>query len=131
MGRFIVNDTPSGSKTLVYTGPPEIRIHSAYDPSREAERAAASFNSGRATAILVCGLGLGYHIAALRGRFPDHTVIALEKDPEVVRLARATCPTNLEGAHIIVSPGEIPSLLESFDIDTFRGKAVFFHRPSY
>ncbi|MCU0844396.1 MAG: DUF115 domain-containing protein [Spirochaetes bacterium] len=131
MGRFIVNDTPSGSKTLVYTGPPEIRIHSAYDPSHEAERAAASFNGGRATAILVCGLGLGYHIAALRGRFPDRIVIALEKDPEVVRLARATCPTNLEGAHIIVSPGEIPSLLESFDIDTFRGKAVFFHRPSY
>ncbi|HSV95774.1 MAG TPA: 6-hydroxymethylpterin diphosphokinase MptE-like protein [Spirochaetota bacterium] len=131
MSRFTVNDTPSGSKTLVFAGPPEIRIHSAYDPVREAERAASAFNPGRATAILVCGLGLGYHVAALRSRLPNRAVIALEKDPEVVRLARASCPSNLEGAHIIGSPGDIPSLLESFDIDMFRGKAVYFHRPSY
>ncbi len=131
MGRFTVNDTPSGLKTLAYAGPPEIRIHSAYDPVREAERAVASFNTGRATAILVCGLGLGYHLAALRSRFPDHAIIALEKDPEVVRLAREFCPSNLEGAHLVVAPGGIPPLLEGFDIDAFRGKAVYFHRPSY
>ena len=131
MARFTVNDTPSGSKTLVFTGPPEIRIHSAYDPGREAERAIASFKTGRATAIVVCGLGLGYHVAALRRRFPDRAIIVLESDPEVVGLARASCPSNMEGVHIIVSPGDIPALLENFDIDVFRGKAVYFHRPSY
>lgn len=131
MGRFTVNDTPSGHRTLLYSGPPEIRIHSAYDPVREAERATAGFATGRATGILVCGLGLGYHVAALRKRYPDHAIMVLEKDRDVVRLAMESCPENLEGAHIIVSPDDIPPLLENFEMDVFRGKAVYFHRPSY
>jgi hypothetical protein len=131
MGRFTVSQTPSGHRTLVYTGPPEIRIHSAYDPQREAERAAAAFGTGRATSIIVCGLGLGYHVAALRRRHPHCVKMVLEKDPEVVHLAMESCPSNLEGAHVLVSPDDIPPVLESFEMDAFRGKAVYFHRPSY
>lgn len=131
MGTYLVQDTPSGAKTLVYRDKAEIRIHSAHDPVREAERAVASFGKGRASVIIACGLGLAYHLEALRRRHPECALVAVERDREVARLALGANPSFLEGVSLVSSPAEIPDALERIDIATFRGAAVYQHRPSY
>ncbi len=131
MGSYRVQDTPSGSRTLVYRGDTEIKIHSAYDPAREADRAAESFTRGRATVIVACGLGLAWHLEALRRRNPGCSLVAVERDREVVALAREANSSFLDGVMIVTSPAEIPDALENIDIATFRGAAVYQHRPSY
>jgi hypothetical protein len=131
MGSYLVQDTPSGAKTLVYRDGSDTRIHSAYDPAREADRAAGSFPRGRASVIIACGLGLGYHLGALRRLHPGCELVAVERDREVVGLARAENPDLLEGVHLVTSSAEIPDALELIDMATFRGAAVYQHRPSY
>ncbi|TFH41014.1 MAG: DUF115 domain-containing protein, partial [Chrysiogenales bacterium] len=131
MSSFIVKDTPGGMKTLLYRNGREVRIHSAYDPVREAERAVEGFSVGRASMIAVSVLGLGYHIGALRSRFPGITIIAFERDGEVVSIAREACPEFLEGVRVIGSPGELSSIFEEIDMSGFRGVAHYIHRPSY
>ena len=131
MGTYLVQDTPSGAKTLVYRDNGDTRIHSAYDPAREAERAAGSFSRGRASVIVACGLGLGYHLDALRRLHPGCELVAVERDRAVVDLARAENPELIDGVHLVTSSAEIPDALELIDMATFRGAAVYQHRPSY
>lgn len=132
MSRYEVTQTPAGLPTLLYRdGIRVARIHSAYDPVAEAERAAAGFNPGRATTVAVAGLGLGYHIAALKRRFPGLTFIAVERDPEVVAAAQKNCPHNLEGVAIVTSISGIADIFETVDMSSFRGVARYLHRPSY
>ncbi len=57
----------------------EFYLHSRYDPRREAEAFAAGL-SAEAGALLVCGVGLGHHVRAVRRRFPAATVCAVELD---------------------------------------------------
>jgi predicted methyltransferase len=97
MSPYILDTTPGGLPTLAYRNGREVRIHSAYDPAREAERAVAAFSTGRATMIAVSGIGLGYHLAALSRAFPGMPIVAVEHDPEVVDLARKACPRHLDG----------------------------------
>lgn len=131
MGEYILSDTPSGHKSLIYSDSKDVRLHSAYDPLKEAQRTVEAFRRGRARHILVCGLGLGYHVEILRERFPDCAIIVVERDERVVRIARKTYPRHLDGARLIVSPDEVTPAMESLDISAFFGLAVFFHRPSY
>lgn len=131
MAEYILSDTPSGHKTLIYSDSKDVRLHSAYDPLSEAQRAVGAFRRGRARHILVCGLALGYHVGVLRERFPDCAIIVIERDPRVARIAQETCPGLLEGIRLIVSPGDLTPVMESLDITGFRGMAVYYHRPSY
>lgn len=131
MGSYILQDTRSGHKTLIYKNGREIRIHSMYDPVMEAERSAEAFNPGRAGIIVVCGLGLGYHVDALIARFPGSLIIAVEKDGEVLGLARAVNGTLLSSIHTVQSPGDLDSIFEELDLTAFTGTAIYYHRPSY
>lgn len=131
MAHYELRDTPTGMKTLVLTGEREIKFHSSFDPVREAQRAVLSFACGRATHIAVCGLGLGYHIKLLREQFPGRTIIVIERDNEIVTIARATYPGHIDDAAVITSLNDVPAALETMGVDSFRGLAVFFHRPSY
>lgn len=131
MGSYHLNETSSGRKTLVYRDSRDVRIHSAVDPVTEAARAVAAFAPGRATMILVSGLGLGYHVAALRERFPDLPLLVIEHDREVIDLARGACPENLADAHIAASVEDLSTLFEDLDMASFRGLAHYCHRPSY
>ncbi|HPQ54057.1 MAG TPA: DUF115 domain-containing protein [Spirochaetota bacterium] len=131
MGSYILQDTKSGHKTLLYNNGREIRIHSKYDPVMEAERSAEAFDPGRADTIVVCGLGLGYHAAALAARFPDSIIIVIEKEREVIELARAVHPSLLETIYTIQSPGDLDNIFEELDLTGFTGSAVYYHRPSY
>ncbi|HPG51331.1 MAG TPA: DUF115 domain-containing protein [Spirochaetota bacterium] len=131
MSRYIVSMTPGGMHTLAYRNGREVRIHSAYDPAREAERAVAAFNTGRATMIAVSGIGLGYHLAALKAAFPGIPILAVEHDEEVVALARESCPRNLEGVIVVVPGADLSAVFEELDVAGFRGIARYEHRPSY
>ena len=128
---YIVQDSASGAKTLIFRGERDVRIHSAFDPLRDAERAVASFDPAKKGIIVVLGLGLGYHLRLLSDRFPDRTVIAIEHDRELVDIVRRECPENLSGAAVICDENDLPSIFEQFDVSSFRGFALFTHRPSY
>ncbi len=131
MGTYELKDTPGGKHTLIYRNSREVRLHSAYEPDREAERAVGNFSTGRATLIAVSGIGLGYHLESLKKRFPGKTVVAVEHDPEVVALARKACPGHLEGVAIVSSGADLASIFEEIDMSAFRGIAHYIHRPSY
>ncbi len=131
MGTYILSDTPSGMKTLIYSNTKEIRLHSAYHPLREAERSVDAFQKGRANLIIVCGLGLAYHIAVLRKRFPRCQVIVIERDAEVIDLARTAVPDQITGIPIISSESDIIPLFETLNLAAFTGIASYHHRPSY
>ncbi|MCC6145362.1 MAG: hypothetical protein IT368_16270, partial [Candidatus Hydrogenedentes bacterium] len=62
-----------------------IYLHSRYNPEQEAERLVESAALDAERPVLVVGLGLGYHVAALRARGFEAAV--LEPDPAVARLA--------------------------------------------
>ena len=77
MGKYKLTDTPAGIKTLTYIDPEnsrEVKLHSAYNPQVEAERAVNSFSTGRSNLLIVAGLALGYHIDKLRQKFPNHII---------------------------------------------------------
>jgi hypothetical protein len=127
---YTVIDTPSGAKSLVFRGEREIKLHSAFDPVKEAERAAAQFSPGKKNVIVSAGTALGYHLPILRKKFPGIKIAAID-DPRVFDIARKTVPGNLEGIICVSSDGDLDLLFEGMDISAFRGIAVYTHRPSY
>ena len=131
MGKYTIKNTASGMKTLVYTDLKETRLHSAYDPIKETQRAIDSFNKGRANFILVCGLGLGYHVYFLKKRFSRCRIVVLERDREIVEIVHKTYPEHIENVTIIHTVDDLPDIFENIDMMTFLGVSTFIHRPSY
>ncbi len=131
MGTYLVQDTPSGLPTLVYADKGHTRIHSAYDPLKEAKKTIETFSPGRASVIIVCGLGLGYHLTEIRRTHPSLQIIVLEKDRELIEIAQRINPEALKNIPLITSNADIPDALEFIDMASFRGAVVFRHRPSY
>ena len=131
MGSYILFDSSSGKKTLRYRNGRDIRIHSAHNPVEEAERSTAEFQKGRSTHVIVIGLGLGYHLRAIREKYPDTAVAAVEKDNEPADLAREHCPENLHGIKLIRSLSDLSHFFDEIDMTSFRGVSYYFHRPSY
>ncbi len=131
LGKYFLKETPAGSKTLIYSGDREIKIHSAYDPVKESERAVSSFKRGRSSLVLVSGLGLAYHIGALRKRFSDAQIIVIEKEKEVIALAADVNPGVLGGIQVINSEADLPMIFEELNMSEFRGISHYFHKPSY
>ena len=132
MYRYQLTDTSSGHKTLLCQSDGQtIRLHSAYDPVKEATRQVSSFDPGRATHVIVCGLGLGYHLGAIRERFPDMELVIVEHDPAVIELAGKTNPGLLKNTFIINRPSQVQHVLEQVEISSFRGARVYRHRSSY
>jgi hypothetical protein len=130
--QYIITETRSADKTLTLKeGEREIRLHSAYDPVKEAERSASAFDRRRASIIVVSGLGLGYHVKALSDKNPGAAIAVVEHDPRVAALAMKTFPDFLRGVSIITSPRDIEGAFELTDLAHFRGLAHYIHRPSY
>ena len=128
---YIVSQSASGAKTLLYRGEREVRLHSAFDPLKDAQRAVDAFDPGKKGIIVVLGLALGHHVKLLSEKFPQCTVIAVEKDREVIAIARKECPENLKRAIVIGGSEDLPTVFEQIDVTAFRGFALFTHRPSY
>lgn len=131
MTTYEIRTSKSGLPTLVAKGAREVRLHSAYDPAKEAERSIESFNPGKASIILVSGVALGYHLQKLKEKFPDRRIIAAERDLEVLKLAEKECKDNLTGIGTVFSTMDVVTLFENIDMTSFRGVAHFLHRSSY
>lgn len=56
-----------------------VSIHSSYFPEKEASQLVTTFQPQYNT-IIILGFGLGYHVKALRSKFPDHRIICIEVD---------------------------------------------------
>lgn len=131
MNRYKLIDTASGLKSLIYRDAREIRLHSAYDPLKEAERAVNAFNPGRCNYIIVLGLGLGYHVKFLKEKYPARTIIAAERDDEVIKITKEINPAYVKNIKIIKSSNELIKVFEQTDIAKITGISAFIHRQSY
>jgi len=67
-----------------------VPLHSVYDPRQESTRLAESLRG--AGFLVVCGMGGGFHIAALLEDPGVHAVIVIEKDAAVLRSLFAQVP---------------------------------------
>ncbi|MCB9854470.1 MAG: motility associated factor glycosyltransferase family protein [Phycisphaerales bacterium] len=63
-------------------------LHSRYDPEREAAEFGDNIEAGDAACIVLCGLGLGYHLKAIFRRYGRETVI-LVSEPDVAAIKSA------------------------------------------
>ncbi|MBI5741871.1 MAG: glycosyltransferase [Nitrospirae bacterium] len=77
-------------------------LHSLYDPVVEAKTLADALEFDGKGILVVLGLGLGYHVAELAGRFPEAEIIVVEARPEISELAKTHGP-QLEGGIEIIT----------------------------
>ncbi len=131
MSKYILSDTPSGYKTLIYKDLKEIKIHSSYNPVKEAERAVRAYSKGRASIIVVSGLGLGYHVSEIINRYPDIDIIVLEYDREVVKKVSQYNPQLLKRITLLTSVTDTAKVFEEINMNDFKGISHYIHRPSY
>ncbi len=132
MKQYHLEKTKTDYHTLIYKSKDATtRLHSAYDPIKESDRLVKQFSIGRASIIVVLGLGLGYHIKFLKEKFPETPIIIFEKESEVIALAQSYYPKFLTETILISSAEDIPSLFENIDISDFKGIKQFVHRASY
>lgn len=131
---YIVSETRGGSKTLIKKingSDRDIKFHSAYDPVKEADRSVDAFNAGKCSVIAVSGIALGYHLSALKKKYPGIRIFALENEPAVTELCKKYNPGSLGGITIIQSEDDLNAFFETIDLSGFRGIAHYIHRPSY
>ena len=72
----------------------QLYLHSRYDPQREAADFCRGLEAGEAACIVLCGLGLGYHLKALIEQFGTETII-LVSEPDLVTIKTALETTDL------------------------------------
>ncbi len=65
----------------------KIYAHSRYRPLDEAKRLAEAQPESDLPAFLVCGMGLGHHVAALEARFDGPMLVVVEPEPELIKAA--------------------------------------------
>jgi hypothetical protein len=75
-----------GPKGQYYAVVDDIRLHSPYDPRREADRFTAAAITSQPSTILVLGPGLGYIIDSCKKYFPGSTILAVFYHADFFRL---------------------------------------------
>lgn len=140
MGDFFFIKTLESFPSLGFReGKEEIRLHSSYRPTIEAEQLINSQKEEirNANRILIYGLGLGYHLQALDNyRKPDAKVDVVEMNPDILPYVEQVFPLQKfceSGYNFCISDNlqQVKSflltILAEFDLE----KDVFFvHRPS-
>ncbi len=88
-GPATVLETRTGHLTLKVNGENGVSktLHSLYDPEAEAEALVEAFRFDGDGFLVVLGLGLGYHIALLAGRYPKARIIVVEAAREIHELS--------------------------------------------
>lgn len=71
-----------------------IYLHSRYDPIREAGDFIANLEKSEAGCVMLCGLGLGYHLKAIHAHFGDETFVVVS-EPDLVTIKTAMENTDL------------------------------------
>jgi len=90
------NIEAEGAIELARSGQPTLKVqregqtfylHSTYDPLREAARWAQDIYAEPDDTLVVCGIGLGYHLLRLSQLYPKTKIIACEPDPGTFKTA--------------------------------------------
>lgn len=134
MQNYIVTEAKNGFKSLSVKNTEsnrEIKLHSSFDPVKEAERNINIFNKGKSSFIIVSGVALAYHLALLKKKYPGTKIIAIEKDPEVIEICLSIFPESLSGIDIIYSYNDIELIFGKMDLAGFKGVSHYIHKPSY
>jgi hypothetical protein len=133
MEEYIITEAKNGFKTLSVRNTEskrETKLHSSFDPLKEAERNTDIFNKGRSSIIIVSGVALGYHLQLLKKKYPDTKLVAVEKEKKVIDICRTIFPDSLSGIEIISSPDDIEKIFGAMDLAGFKGVSNFIHKPS-
>jgi len=134
MLKYLITDTRNGFKTLSVINEEtnkEIRLHSSYDPVKEAERSIDAFDKGKASIIIVSGIALGYHLSCLKKKYPGTRIIAIEKESNIAAICRELYPESLNGIDIVSGSDEPGLIFDTFDLTDFKGISHYIHKPSY
>ncbi|HNX24241.1 MAG TPA: DUF115 domain-containing protein [Spirochaetota bacterium] len=134
MSEFFITDTKNGFKTLSVINKEngkEIKLHSSYDPIKEAERSINAFDKGRSSIIIVSGVALAYHLNFLKKKYPAARIIALEKEKKILDITQKLYPESLQGIDLVNSADELGQIFENMDLADFKGIAHYIHKPSY
>ena len=129
---YTVSSAKNGSPSMEYSdGAIKLRIHSAFSPEDEAAKSTASFSTAGKNIIIIAGAGLGYHVRALKDKFPQTSILVIEHDTEVLNILKNYFPATYDAARIVKPDDDLSFLFESEDFSSFRGFAHYIHRPSY
>jgi len=134
MPEFLITETRSGLKTLSVIDKEsnrETKLHSAYDPDKEAERSTEAFEKGRSSIIIVAGVALGYHLKFLKKKYAGIKIIAIEKEKQILSICRDLNPEVLSGLEVVNSSDDLGPIFETLDLSDFNGIALYIHKPSY
>lgn len=86
MPRIALREARSGDSTLEIDGR---LVHSGHNPVREARRAMADVIRREPSALVLLGIGLGYHAAAVLAETGETRVLAFEPSREIAELAES------------------------------------------
>jgi len=134
MYEYLISETRNGFKTLSIVDKKtdkEIKLHSSYDPIKEAERSITAFEKGKSSIIIVSGIALGYHLESLKKKYPEIKIIALEKDKEVLNICRTLYPHYLDKIETAFSADDLGPIFENLNLADFKGISHYTHKPSY
>lgn len=135
---YICEPSKKGDMTLsVRSGDRSIRLHSAYDPAREANQQIANTEISP-TADLVCfGFGLGYHVEKLcELKSKREFIMVVEADVNVVRTAfeYRDLSRMLSDPRVVFSVGESPqnlfNFLKQYGLSILANGLCFFEHPA-
>ena len=128
-----------GEPTLFLPGEDgkQVYLHSRYDPRDEARKQLSVLEAQPGDTVVLLGIGLGYQLEALLEGGRVGLVVAVERDPRVLRaaLSRADFEAFLtrEGAEVVVGggPGDFFQALERRLARIFTSSLrVMVHLPS-
>lgn len=109
-------------------------LASAFDPVREATAWAEKvMGAGEPSCdtLIVVGMGSGYHVAALKSRYPDISLLVIDNDAEVVDRAREICP-EVAGIPTVAEPKWMDLIKSASLSDALNGVyKIALHGPSF
>jgi len=119
----VVETARNGLPTLRLAGR---YVHSRHDPAREAARAMEELARRDPPAVVMLGLGLGYHATFLLANTDQTHIIAFEPSQQIVALARGagTLPSGTDHTRLTVTTTD-EQLLAALSAHTAEGFAVF------
>ncbi|MFP4501913.1 MAG: glycosyltransferase [Candidatus Hydrogenedentota bacterium] len=123
--RIVVEPGRRGKPTLRVG---DLYLHSRYDPAREANQLIESAQLDTGRPILVGGLGLGYHVQALRARGAE--VFVIEPDANVARAAIVAGPMAGDDTPLWIGDIEAVAQEEEFRKLATRMPQLLLHPPT-
>lgn len=107
----------SGRPTLVRDGK---YLHSRVDPEREARRVAEPVARREPPAVLLLGLGLGYHVRELIARTEETRLLVFEPDAAIASRARELALFNDSDARVEIV-GDVKTLADRLPVCAANG----------